>query len=74
MNHYTLTNLTVGNWIKNNVKRVDIEVDEVHLIGSQVTGGLHSKSDIDICVLCDGFDYVRHNLEWTLNKSEFDKG
>ncbi|OAB39285.1 hypothetical protein PMSD_04980 [Paenibacillus macquariensis subsp. defensor] len=46
-------------------------VEEVFLIGSQVTGNVHSKSDIDICILCDGFDFVDYNFEWTLKKSEF---
>ncbi|MGG4481236.1 hypothetical protein [Paenibacillus illinoisensis] len=28
MNHHSLSNVTVGDWIKNNIERVDIEVDE----------------------------------------------
>jgi len=46
-------------------------VDEVLLVGSHVTGNVHSKSDIDICILCDGFDYTAHNEEWTIKKREY---
>lgn len=47
-------------------------VDEVLLFGSQVTGNVHSESDIDICIVCHGFEYVNYNSEWTLKKSKID--
>ncbi|MCY9592387.1 nucleotidyltransferase domain-containing protein [Paenibacillus chitinolyticus] len=47
-------------------------VDEVLIIGSQVTGRAHIDSDIDVCVLCDGYDFVNYNLDWTLKKKDYE--